>query len=148
MLLKTIFWNDNQSRLRAGLRVPFQFVLYFALMMGFGSIIDLIDPEIKFNSDAPYWLFLAVGGLRIFSALISVGLSGRFLDHRNFADFGFHFKKDWWLDLGFGMGLGMVLFGMIFSFEYAAGWITITDVFHIKNPDQLFIALHSEMRLI
>jgi hypothetical protein len=57
-------------------------------------------------------------------------LAGWLLDRRKFVDFGFNFSRQWWLDLGFGLGLGAILMVLIFLIELAAGWITIEDTFH------------------
>jgi hypothetical protein len=36
-------------------------------------------------------------------------LASRVLDHRRMSDYGFHFNRKWWTDLGFGLVLGMLL---------------------------------------
>ena len=87
----------------------------------------------------PLWIFISIAGIRLFRVLISVCLAGRFLDHRPFADFGLHFNKNCWINLGFGMGLGILLMSSIFLIENASGWLTITETFHTGNPGQPFI---------
>jgi hypothetical protein len=68
----------------------------------------------------------------------SMWLVGRFLDRRPFADFGLHFDKNWWLDLGFGLLLGALLMVGIFLVELAAGWVSITGTFRTPEPGQSF----------
>jgi membrane protease YdiL (CAAX protease family) len=65
-------------------------------------------------------------------------LATRFLDKRPFSDTGIHVKRDWWIDLGFGLLLGALLMTFIFLVELAAGWITISEVFHTTEVGQPF----------
>lgn len=68
----------------------------------------------------------------------SVYLVGRFLDRRRFRDYGFRFDTEWWLDLGFGLGLGAFLMTGIFLVELAAGWLTVRELFFIARADLAF----------
>jgi hypothetical protein len=136
-VIKALFWNKEQARLRAGFRIILQLTTFFIIMK---SLKLLIGVPGEITSYTPLWIILAMAGIRLFRVLISVWLAGRFLDLRSFADFGFHFKKDWWIDFGFGAGLGILLMGSIFLIELAAGWVTISHTFHTANPGQLFIS--------
>jgi uncharacterized protein len=62
----------------------------------------------------------------VLAITLSLLVAGRFLDHRSFADFGFHISRRWCLDFGFGLALGAVLMLFIFVVELAAGWLTVT----------------------
>jgi membrane protease YdiL (CAAX protease family) len=73
------------------------------------------------------------------SFTLSVWLAGRFLDRRPFADLGFHFGRDWWIDFGFGLTLGAILMLIIFLIELAAGWVTVTGTFATNRPDASFL---------
>lgn len=73
------------------------------------------------------------------AALVAVYLATRFLDKRRFSDTGIRLKRDWWIDLGFGLLLGALLMTFIFLVELAAGWITIGETFHTAEPGQPFI---------
>ncbi|MCK4801363.1 MAG: CPBP family intramembrane metalloprotease [Anaerolineales bacterium] len=70
---------------------------------------------------------------------LSIWLSGRLLDRRNFANFGFQLNPDWWTDFGFGLALGAGLMGMIFLVELALGWISISGIFTTLNPETPFL---------
>jgi membrane protease YdiL (CAAX protease family) len=72
------------------------------------------------------------------AALVSILLATRFLDKRQFSDTGIFLKKNWWVDLGFGLLLGASLMAFIFLVEYAAGWITINETLYRDNPSQPF----------
>jgi len=135
-LIKALFWNEKQARLRAGFRILIQLTLFFILMKGLAALMD-VPSEITGNLSL--WIYLAVAGVRLFRVLISVWLSGRFLDRRPFAEFGLRLNKQWWQDLGFGLGLGIVMIGGVFLIELAAGWVTIADTIHTANSEQTFI---------
>ena len=60
--------------------------------------------------------------------LLSLAIAARFLDRRRFADFGLHFSGGWWADFGFGLALGAGLMALIFAFELAAGWVSVTVI--------------------
>jgi uncharacterized protein len=134
--IKNIFWNKEQARLRAGLRILIQLIIFFILMK---SLAALLSVPSEFTENLPVWIFLSVAAVRLFRVLISVWLSGRYLDHRAFADFGLRLNKIWWQDLGFGLGLGALLIGSVFLIELAAGWITISDTFYTANNEQSFM---------
>ena len=116
--ISNIFWNTNQNRLRAGWRFLIYLILFFMLTIGKDVLIS------SFNS-APlpkaiaYLTYLAGG-------LVLTWWMARFIDRRSFVDFGFHFDRTWWLDLGFGLLLGAFLMTGIFLSMKLAGWILIT----------------------
>lgn len=134
-VIKNFFWNNEEDRLRAGFRIILQLTAFFVIMKSLKFIIG-VPNEIAGNT---LWIFLAIAGIRLFRVLFSVWPAGRFLDHRPFTDFGLQFKKDWWIDLGFGMGLGILLIGSIFLIELFAGWVSISETLHTANPEQSFI---------
>jgi membrane protease YdiL (CAAX protease family) len=143
------FYNKEQKRLRALWRILIQGGLFLVGLTLIGTFLGVIamlimaasgqaDLELLLNQDALMDAFMSLGGGWLF-ALNGVGtvvviiltflLAGWLLDRRKFVDFGFHFSRLWWLDLGFGLGLGAILMLMIFVIELAAGWITIQDAF-------------------
>lgn len=136
--LKNIFWNSEQHRIRTGFRLTVQFILYVGLTAGLGAALTTFGPHKKLSSDAPMWFFLCYACILLASGFISTWLTGRFLDRRPYSDFGFHFNKNWWIDLSFGMALGGILMALIFTIELTAGWLTISDVFYMENPDLPF----------
>ena len=135
-IIKNIFWNNEQARLRTGIRMLIQLIAFFILMKSLAAILGVPS---EFTEKLPVWIFLSLAGVRLFRVLISVWLSGRFLDHRPFANFGLQLNKIWWQDLGFGLGLGILLIGSVFLIELAAGWVMISDTLHTANSEQSFI---------
>ncbi|MCP4152223.1 MAG: CPBP family intramembrane metalloprotease, partial [bacterium] len=86
-------------------------------------------------------LVLLLAASSLVRVLFGVWPGGRFLDRRTLADVGFRFNKAWWIDFAIGMGLGILMQGIIFGIQYAAGWITVTGTFHTFAPHKNFILL-------
>jgi uncharacterized protein len=120
-----LLWNEEEGRLRAGVRV----FIFFGLW-GFGPAIlhRLLGEWVRLLAgDRGQWLAsIYLDLLRLFAVLLAALLVARFVDHRPLADWGFHFDRRWWLDLVFGMALGALLMCAIFAVQWALGWVTIS----------------------
>ncbi len=122
-MVKALFWNAEERRLRTGWRFLVLMVMLVVLSSLLGLVAYLVVGETA-GEEAPAaveGLFSILGNLTIVG---SVALAARFLDRRPFRDYGFHFNRAWWEDFAFGLGLGVVLMTGIFAVEWAAGWIT------------------------
>ena len=134
--IEKIFWNREQFRLRTGFRILIQLIAFFFLMKGLAALFNVPS---EFTETTPTLVFLSIAGVRLFRVLISVWLSGRYLDRRPFSDFGLHLDKNWWHDLGFGLVLGSFLIGCVFLVELSLGWVSISNIFQTANSGQPFI---------
>jgi membrane protease YdiL (CAAX protease family) len=125
---KSILWNKEEARLRAGWRLVLQFVILILFMVILAildsNLADSLPRSPMGESDS---ILVPIELLAAF--LLSVWFAGRFLDRRRFADFGFRLSPSWWFDLGFGLALGALMMIMIFLIELVAGWATITETF-------------------
>jgi membrane protease YdiL (CAAX protease family) len=118
-MLRRIFYNDEEKRLRAAWRLGLQ----IAVLMAFAVPLYLVFGPLARH---PIWspvLFLAKALAVIFSLVIAA----RFFDRRRFSDLGLRLDRRWWLDCGFGFLLGAGLMAGIFVLEVTAGWIEITS---------------------
>ncbi len=123
MKFLNIFWNREQRRLRLVLRLIL-YVLFILLgFLGFSLLISLTGANALFSSR------IASGIVQAGLALLVVWSSGRLLDRRAFAAFGFRIDQRWLKDLCFGLILGAVLIAAIFLFEWALGWVKVTGFF-------------------
>jgi len=147
--VKNPFWNAEQRRVRALWRLLLQGLLFLVLATILSGLALLAGLSIAITSgrampspaDPDFALKLTelaigdpfVGVLFMLASFVSIFVSvwaaGKVLDRRPLADFGFHFSRRWWADLGFGLGLGAVLMAGIFFLELAAGWVTVTGTF-------------------
>lgn len=156
-MVKTLFWNREQCRLRAFWRLLIQGLLFvigivaLALAVGVAALVWLlVQPggASRLGSDPAVLaaMLAAQPAIRALSAagtlgvtLASVWLAGRFLDRRRFAAFGFHLGRAWWLDLGFGLALGALLMVGIFLVECTQGWVTLTGTLQAPASGQPFL---------
>jgi uncharacterized protein len=102
--IANLFWNARERRLRAGWRLLVFLVIVF--------LVAAVDGRVRAGL-AGRLLDLYEGRVRalLFALLIAAALylASRVLDHRRMSDYGFHFRRKWWTDLGFGLVLGAML---------------------------------------
>jgi uncharacterized protein len=140
--MASIFKNKEEGRLRSFWRVLFQALIFLGIslitqivigvaigVMAVASGVNYTDPAAiqKFAADST-WMQPAASVFSLLAIFFSYWV-GTKMDRRKFADYGFHFSKTWWADLGFGLFLGALLMALIFGAELAAGWITITGFY-------------------
>jgi membrane protease YdiL (CAAX protease family) len=136
-LLK-LFWNPEESRLRAFYRILLVFPSYFLITkILWVSLAFLVNFSEDFTGSIPLWCIIALA----FSKLMRVGLiwfASLYVDKRAFSDFGMTFNREWWVDLSFGLSLGILSMSGIFLIELWMGWVTISDLFHVLVVDRSF----------
>jgi membrane protease YdiL (CAAX protease family) len=137
--MKSIFWNRDENRLRAGIRIIFSMFLFFLIYKGYLLILNSIGIMLYYSSETSLWIFLVAGTVRLLPIIIILWFGGRFIDRRNIKNFGFHFSKNWWIDLCFGISLGAFLISLIFIVEMGFGFISISGTVHSINPQSIFI---------
>ena len=112
-----LFVNPTEQRLRSGWRLGIQFLLFllFSILM-----FALKNELISGNLNMVQALILMT------SAVLSVFVSARFLDHRSMMDFGLNISKTWWLELFTGLLSGSVAMILIFLTMWFSGWVEVT----------------------
>jgi membrane protease YdiL (CAAX protease family) len=132
--IANLFWNARERRLRAGWRLSVFFVVLLVVAVVEGRVRAGLAGRLP---DIYEGLVRAL----VFALLIAAALylASRVLDHRRMRDYGFHFSRKWWTDLGFGLVLGAVLLFGVLAVELAMGWVTVTDTF-ARSPGQPFVA--------
>lgn len=149
--MANIFYNHNERRVRAGWRILIQGLIFFAGMMLFGIILGLLwglitaltggnlaDLQNAANIAQTGFMRAANGVGSLLAMFLSLWIAARWLDRRPIADFGLHLNANWWIDLGFGLFLGVILMVFIFLVELQAGWITITGTMQTYRPEMNF----------
>jgi hypothetical protein len=128
-LPRRLVWNDDERRPRAPLRLVVGLVVVAVALVATGLLFAAFRPLL-----AP--LFVASVPVAVLASLVSgpvlvavVVLVGRFVDRRRLSDLGLGFDRDWWIDLGFGFGLGAALMTLVFLVELALGWVAVTGTF-------------------
>jgi len=116
-----IFYNPQEKRLRALMRIGLQTLAMGIFILLFGAALKVLFPL-----GITEWPFPAIYQTLppFLGILASIGF-GAVIDRRPLADFGFHFSRSWWADLGFGLVLGAGLMTIIFLVEWLLGWVEI-----------------------
>jgi len=151
-MISSLFINPQEHRLRAGWRLLLHAAFYFGLVLfgtmlvgvvaGIGLLLsgaDMTDPNVIAGLATNPLIRVASGLISLFVIFLSYWIFARWIDRRPFADFGFHLKASWWIDLGFGLFLGAFLMVLIFAVEMLAGWITIDGFFESTSPGTPFL---------
>ena len=122
--IANLFWNARERRLRAGWRLLVFLVILFVVAAVDGRLVAGLAGRL---SDLYEDLVRAL----VFALLIAAALylASRVLDHRRISDYGFHFSRKWWTDLGFGLVLGALLLFGVLAVELAVGWVNVTASF-------------------
>jgi membrane protease YdiL (CAAX protease family) len=156
-IIASIFWNFDERRIRALWRLVIQTMMVlpigylmkylFLLVAGLIALATQTITLAQFDYETIKELFKSFSATIydfpmiaawFLTILLTVWLAGRFLDRRCFANFGFHFSKNWWIDFGFGLFLGAFLITIVFLIQFIAGWVTITGTFVTKKLDDPF----------
>ena len=132
--IANLFWNARERRLRAGWRV-----LVFLVML---LVVAAVEGRVRAGLAGRLPdLYEDLVRALVFALLIAAALylASRVLDHRRMSDYGFHFSRKWWTDLGFGLVLGALLLFGVLAVELAVGWVKVTGSF-APSPGQPFVA--------
>ncbi|HEX5576141.1 MAG TPA: type II CAAX endopeptidase family protein [Gemmatimonadales bacterium] len=132
--IANLFWNARERRLRAGWRLLVFLVMLLAVAVVEGRVRAGLAGRLPD-------LYEGLARALVFALLIAavLYLAGRVLDHRRMSDYGFHFGRNWWTDLGFGLVLGALLLFGILAMELAMGWVNVTGSF-APSTGQPFVA--------
>ena len=128
-----IFWNPSDKRLRALWRLLLHVVLIFGGMLVVPILLRLFDGSQEGSGPDPIIMMVQqlLNGLVFVAATL---IAAKFLDRRNFRDFGMAWDAKWRLDLYFGLAAGALLMAAIFVFELAMGWVTVDNLYSNLLP--------------
>lgn len=134
MNLRQVLWSSDPDRLRAGWRLIIQGVAWLTLMLVLQTLLGLGLRGVLSNPNQlgvamRQAIGMASEVLSYLALIASLVWAGRFLDKRPLRNFGFHFDRNWWIDLAFGLALGIVLMTAVFLFELSVGWVQISGDF-------------------
>lgn len=130
--LKNIFWNDTEKRLRALFRI----VLLLLLAGIFANIIALVFDDISDLLDKSilnFFIMLAI--------LLSIFLVGKYIDKRDWSEFGITvlpFKQ-----FVYGSLFGAFLVAIIFTVQYLLGWLSLSEIRFNQFSSHAFIIVFS-----
>ncbi|MBA2559708.1 MAG: CPBP family intramembrane metalloprotease, partial [Propionibacteriales bacterium] len=123
--MKSSFWNHQEARLRASWRV-------LVIVVAASVVSTLLGgPGRRLLSERFPYVYASLIESLALVVLVAVilWLAARWLDRRRFADYGFHLGREWWLDLVFGLILGLVLVGGAYVLLLGTGWLRVAETF-------------------
>jgi len=156
-LVSRTFWNPNEQRLRAFWRLGLHTILLLLLTSSFtvglmllAVLLDLVSGanlgDILAGTspiamvEAPWVTLVIVPLATFFGVLSATYLSGRWFDRRPFKKYGICLSKAWFVDFGFGLGLGALLMGLVFLVGWMTGSLRVSGFFEVYSQDGGFIA--------
>ena len=120
-MLKNIFVNPNEHRLRTGWRILIFILIFVSIAKLLNILIRLLGgpPENSSLSE------LLKGAFLIFVSSVTVLISRTFLDKKSYKSLGLEFKKNGILDLLIGFIVGGLMVSMIFLSMNILGYAEI-----------------------
>lgn len=142
--LRRVAWNQLEARPRLPVRLLLAVLVFVGaniaavialrpVFRALGDIESIADP----TGGPP----TATAVSLLVSTVVTLGVVyavGRWIDQREFADFGFRFDAAWWRKLWVGLGLGVGLQTGIFVIGLVAGWIEVTGFLVVAGEGRAF----------
>ena len=125
---RRILWNQAERRPRMPVRVGIAAALVVASILAIGLVVGAVFDETRHLSVLVVST-LVIQGLPVVVILVVAA----FVDRRAIIDLGLGIDRDWWVDLGFGMGLGAALMTGVFLVALGVGWIEIAGWFAVRS---------------
>lgn len=130
-MIRSLFIDPELRRLRAIWRL----LVHLLLLFVFGFVTLVVAQQ----ASVPQWSFWPL--VALFVTLPASWICAERIDRRGFAGLGFRLDTRWWIDLAFGLALGIGLMAAVFWVELLAGWITITGTFVAPEGERFWPAL-------
>lgn len=122
-LLARVFISPDEPRLRAGWRLLMHTSMLLIALFAMGALLYVVDAlaghRLQGLLTSPVFSFVATPLV----VTLVTWIARRFLDRRTFVSLGFHFDRRTLPDLLFGFALGGLLMGLIYTFQWAVGWL-------------------------
>lgn len=112
-MLRNIFWNQTEDRIRSGWRILIQILLTSIplALLGWGGFYSAGNQNLR--------VALTAGPITV----LSVILCSRYIDKRKISDLGIQLvDKAWWSDFGFGILTGFLSAGAYVLLLRIFGW--------------------------
>ncbi|WP_436925874.1 CPBP family intramembrane glutamic endopeptidase [Halosimplex amylolyticum] len=139
--LRGLLWNDDEDRPRAFWRLGLATLL--VLVGGIGGLVAASGLAAFAPSTAPATLAalvtVAARTLPIAGFVAGILAAAWLIDRRRLVDLGLGRSRAWWADLAFGLALGVVLPGLVFALELAAGFLRVTGALVTRADPSLAV---------
>lgn len=128
--MKSLFWNAEEERLRAGWRITLFVLIASILAIPVAELVDTFDRFLEVTFTNALIMIVILG---------SIWFSGRYLDKRSWAGFGITFKPYRQFVLGAITGFGLVV--VIFAIQFGLGWLSVDMVQFNTLPAYSFLVV-------
>ncbi len=140
-----IFLSPSERRLRAGWRLLLQATIQVALTaaVALAALVVLVirGSLVAELSQANSLPALGLGEVtELITVTASVLLARRLLDRRSFTSLGVQLEPRMWADLAAGLAITFAAMGLIFTTEWALGWLKLTSFAWSVDGPGLLIA--------
>ncbi len=123
-MIKNLFVNPNEHRLRTGWRILIFIVIIIAIAKSLRLLIELFGGPLENNSLSE----VVKGIFLIVVATIAVLISRKYIDKKSFKSLGLDFSKYGVIDLLTGFILSGLMIGLIFLSMYMLGYVEIVSI--------------------
>ena len=118
-MIKSLFWNASQKRLRALWRLLIFFGIIGVIANPLVLLLDAIDNQLLEESLRNVLVAIAF--------FVALWIGAKYIDRRPLKDFGLHLSRRWWREFGVGFAIGGLIMSFFFLIGYAMGWIEIRN---------------------
>jgi membrane protease YdiL (CAAX protease family) len=141
-VVQAVFWNNREQRVRALWRLAIFGSIIYGLLQSIGPVLNAVFRPRLLEAGATGTWVRGFYGYCIMAILTLATLvaSANILSRRSFREYGLQFDLAWWRDLGFGVGVGVMMALSVFSIQYYAGWVKITARLSTTMPNVPFLA--------
>lgn len=134
-MIRAVFWNSNERRLRAGWRVALTLLLTALVLVAAGFVLNLVPR-------GPWRPILGMSVQLVLLLGMLLGV-GAWIDRRAPGDYGFRGGLRWAGELLFGLLLGAALQSLIFITVWLAGWAEVRRWEALDGGPSFFAGLTS-----
>lgn len=123
-MIRPIFWNAEQRRLRA----PWRLLIFLGIAAAVANPL-VLALDAAGSSLLESALVNPIVALAFFLALL---VNARYIDRRPLRDFGLGASAAWWRDLGVGFAVGAAMMCALFLAAWLGGWVEVRGVLHTE----------------
>ena len=123
-ILKSIFFNSEENRLRTLVRI-----MIFAVLF----IITMVIQRILVAPLMDVFAYYQIIGIPISFAFVLVVLwvMAKIIDRRKMSGFGLSWNREWIMELFYGLFMGIFLISFVFLLELALGWVEVKNTYFV-----------------
>ena len=118
-MVKNIFWNKIENRIRAGWRILATLAGMFIIFLPVQALLKLITPD-SLTKNQKIDLLLAVFAV---IATLVIRISRTRIDKRSFTSLGMKIEKGVFRDIAAGLIISAILVLIILTIEMSFGWV-------------------------